>query len=77
MKYRIFYKKFYKTEKEALKALEEVKGKATNPKISRGIQRKDLWLVILYDNATYERCLTGVAHYNAMGLECYIQRMEG
>lgn len=73
MNYRIIYKRVFNTQKEALKALREVVGKATNPSVKQG--KSGAWLVVLYECATKEVAEKGIEHYRASGLTVYLQKV--
>jgi len=73
--FRIIYKKIYDSEKEAVKALKELDGKASSPSITQG--KSGGWLVVLYEHEKRSRIEEGMKHYEAAGLTVYMQKTDG
>ena len=73
MGYRIIYKKVFDSEKDAAKAVKELKDKASNPRVFPGLYTG--WLVVLYES---DRLLTiekGMNHYKSAGLTVFMQKV--
>ena len=71
--YRIIYKKIFETEKDALKAVKELKDKASNPRVAPGIDTG--WLVVLYESDRLSTIDKGMSHYRAAGLTVFMQKV--
>ena len=71
--YRIIYKKIFDSEKDATKAVKELKGKASNPRVAPG-QRAG-WLVVLYETEKFDLVEKGVEHYKSAGLTVFVQKV--
>lgn len=72
--YRINYKRFFSTEKEAKKALKEVVDIATDPKVIHQ-PKSGLWAVTLYEHKNKDRMEEGVRFYREKGLTVFRQEV--
>ena len=73
MTYRIIYKRIYDTEKEAVKELKNLTGKASNPKIAKG--QKAGWVIVLYESNKRSRIDEGIDFYKSSGLPVFVQEL--
>lgn len=73
MSYRIIYKKIFDSEKDAIKAVKELNGKASNPTVYPG--KEAGWLVVLYEADRLSTIEKGMSHYKSAGLTVFMQKV--
>ena len=73
MAYRILYKKVFESEKETVRSLKELDGKATSPKVTQG--KSGGWLIVLYESDSQKRIEEGMEHYKSAGLTVFLQKV--
>ena len=72
--YRIFYKRAFNKQSDALKELKEVVGIAANPKIVQS--KSGAWFVVLYEHTDMQRIISGRDYYRQHGLVTYMQEVK-
>lgn len=73
MGYRIIYKKVFDSEKDAEKAVKELKDKASSPRVFPG--KEAGWLVVLYESDRLSMIDKGMSHYRSAGLTVFMQKV--
>lgn len=73
MGYRIIYKKIFESQKDAEKAVKEVKDKAHAPYAVCG--KSAGWVVVLYEHEKPSKIEEGVKYYESKGLTVFVQKV--